>query len=194
MFAFLLRRVLASGFFASDPSPAMIATLGKVAVALGAAAAKHHDIRSKVLHESISLLKQLASHVEGGGGCVLGSGCLGKRNTGSAKRGASASANRGDEANEVVEEEVGPRPALGAFAAGVGVICELLVGTAGGVSQSTTAGAHASTHFPDAPPTPAPQEGGFSVTVARQGRAGDARANISLPPGVPSLVPQGATG
>jgi hypothetical protein len=130
--AFLLRKVLATNFFATEPSQATIATLQKVAHVLAAFATKHQETRSKVLHESVSLLKQLASHVEAGGSH------LSSPRPGSAPRKTSGASDMASDTGEPSADEPGQWPSPGAFAAGVGALCELLLGAVRPLSAPIT--------------------------------------------------------
>jgi hypothetical protein len=122
-FAFLLRRILANGFFTGEPSAATASTLGKIAAILTSVSAKHCETRSKILHESVSLLKMLANQAEAGGGQT-------PRRPGSGDASRRSSSDVGAAIDAVGGEDSGKAPSPGAFATGVGVLCELLVGAA----------------------------------------------------------------
>lgn len=114
---FMMRRVLAGGAFATEPSAAMTGTLSKISAVLAAAAAKHGDTRTKVLHECVGFLKHLANHVEASGGQASCS-----------PRKTPMDSARAMELALVTDD--GGKASPMAFSAGIGILCELLVSVA----------------------------------------------------------------
>eukprot|EP00929_Paragymnodinium_shiwhaense_P022219 TRINITY_DN14246_c0_g1_i4.p1 TRINITY_DN14246_c0_g1~~TRINITY_DN14246_c0_g1_i4.p1 ORF type:complete len:4294 (+),score=1135.69 TRINITY_DN14246_c0_g1_i4:102-12983(+) len=114
--AFLLRRLLGGSFFLTEPSPTTLSTVHKAIAVIGLMTSRQAEVRTKVLSEVISLLKQLATQVEANGAAPPGGG--------TPRKGASAASSSADVTMAKESTEQGVSPA--AFTSGLGYLCDLL--------------------------------------------------------------------